>query len=270
MTEENKEKNKNKKNKKKNSKITNVLLVLFICIGIFAGYNIIKIIKQYYDDQQSYKKISELANGTVFTGIIDFDKLRETNPDIVAWLYLKDTKINYPVVQGNTNDQYLHHLFDGTYGQAGTLFVDYQVRDPFNQFDTMIYGHNMKDGSMFSVFKEYKDSEYAKEHGRLELITPETKYHLDVVAFIHCREDNDIYIMNQSSYAYDSLIRNNAKYTTGVEWTTDDKLVIMSTCAYEYEGARYVLVGKLVPWTEEEIKKAELIQLKLDNAKKKK
>ena len=261
---------KDKKDKKKNSKLTTILLVFFIGIGIFAGYNIIKIVKQYYADQESYKKLSELANSDIFTGVIDFDKLHETSPDVVAWIYRKDSKINYPIVQGTDNSKYLNHLADGSYGAAGTPFVDYQTDAPFEQFDTMVYGHHMKDGSMFAILKKYLNTDYCNENIRFELITPTAKYHMDVVAFLHVREDSNLYIMNQDAYTYDSLIRSNASYTTDVGWTTDDKLVLLSTCAYEFEGARYIVVGKLIPWTEAEIKKAELIQLKLDNAKKKK
>lgn len=258
---------KNKKPKSKKRKILNLLMIVFVVVEIFAMVKIVEIISGYYKDQDSYDKISELANATQFTGIIDFDKLAEVNPDIVAWIYFEDSKINYPIVKGDDNSGYLKTRFDGSYGDAGTLFVDYRIVAPFASFNTMIYGHHMKDGSMFGSLKKFRDSDYAKEHGRLELITPTAKYHMDVVGFIQCKDDADIYLMNLDAASYDRIVRSSLKYGTDVEWTTEDKLVLLSTCAYEYDGARYVLVGKLVPWTEKEIKKAKLIQLTLDKNK---
>lgn len=262
------DKSKGKTNpKSKRKRIRNIILIFFICVEIVAMVNIVKIIRGYYKDQSSYDKIAEMVNATEFTGVIDFDELAKVNSDIVAWIYLEDSKINYPVVQGSDNDTYLKTKFDGSYGGAGTIFADYRINQPFEEFYTMLYGHHMRDGSMFAVLKHYKDSDYVKKHGRLEVITPTAKYHMDVVGFIQCKDDSDLYVMNQSATTYDKLIRSSLKYGTDVEWTTDDKLVLLSTCAYDYDNARYILVGKLVPWTEDEIKKAEFAQIKLNNQK---
>lgn len=217
-----------------------------------SGYNIYKIIRDYKTDQNSYKKVRELASHDEFTGNVDWDKLESVNSDIRAWLYLKDSNIDYPVVLSHDNNEYLHTLFDKSWGNAGSLFIDATTDDPFDQFSTIVYGHHMKDGSMFGNLKKFKDIEYEKEHSRFELVTPEQKYHLDVVAFLNCPSDSNIYRANNNSdkqkEEYLRTIDKYALYKTDIDIDINDTIVVLSTCAYEYDGARYVVVGKLSPW----------------------
>ena len=91
---------------------------------------------------------------------VDFESLRESGPDIIGWLNLPDTVINYPVTQTDDNEYYLHHLYDGTYNKVGCLFADYENKADFSDRNTIIYGHNMRDGSMFAVLNEYDEQSY--------------------------------------------------------------------------------------------------------------
>ena len=110
---------------------------------------------------------------------------------------------------------------------------------------------------MFAPLKQLKSSSYAKEHPQLELITPEGKFHLVIWAFLNQPADSQIYVTNihdkTEREEYLKLIEDLADYTTDVKVTADDRLVILSTCAYEYQDARYMVVGKMVPWKGQKI-----------------
>lgn len=89
---------------------------------------------------------------------INFDILKSKNKDIVAWIYSEGTQINYPIVQSKDNDYYLRRLLDGTYNQGGTIFMDYRNNKNFEDYNTIIYGHNMKNNTMFGTLINYKKS----------------------------------------------------------------------------------------------------------------
>ena len=250
-----------KKARSKNARIRrgaeNVIMVCLAAIVVISGWKIYTIMRGYHEGQEVYKKISERTAAQGFTGDIDWDKLRKINPEVVGWLYYEDTVIDYPVVKGQDNDRYLYTMFDGSVGGFGTLFADAATEAPFRQFNTIVYGHHMRDGSMFAPLKRLKDSSYAGEHPQLELITPEGKFHLLIWAFLNQPADSQIYMTNihdkEERAAYLELIRDLADYTTDVEVSVEDRLVILSTCAYEYQDARYMVVGKMVPWDGQKI-----------------
>lgn len=245
---------KKKKSKKKSvrRKAENIILVCLAVIFIFSGWKLFTMYKEYKVNRDIYNQITELAMPKGFNGEIDFDSLREVNPDIAAWIYYEGTNVNYPIVQGKDNDYYLHITFEGTWAIAGTLFVDAITKEPFEQFNTIVYGHHMQDGSMFGDFGKLKDKKYCDEHPQFELITPDEKYHLRICAFLNQPSDSEIYTTNirseEGKQEYIDLVNKLAEYTTDEEMSTDDKLVVLSTCAYEYQNARYMVIGKLVPW----------------------
>lgn len=229
-----------------------IIIVCLACILVYSGWKVYSISHEYRVNKEIYDNIADIALPEGYDGEVDFDSLREVNPDIVGWIYYEGTKINYPIVQGDDNDYYLRIAFDNTWVISGTLFVDAITEAPFEQFNTIVYGHHMKDGSMFGDLKNLKDESYCKEHPQFELITPDQKYHLKICAFLNQPADSKIYTTNfhskSSKKEYIDLIKSLAMYTTDEKMTTDSKLVILSTCAYEYQNARYMVIGKLVPW----------------------
>ncbi|MBR1987108.1 MAG: class B sortase, partial [Mogibacterium sp.] len=166
-------KKKPSKSKKIRRIATNIIMICLAGIMLVSGWRVYTIMKGYHDDRYSYEKVSEQAGDS-----IDFDALREINPDVIGWLRYEGTIIDYPVVQGENNDVYLSMLFDRTWGGCGTLFADCITEAPFRQFNTIVYGHHMKDGTMFACLKELRDPEYCRKHPKLELITPEGSFDL--------------------------------------------------------------------------------------------
>lgn len=229
---------------------TNVIMICLALICLVSGFKVFTLLKDYRDNRSVYDNLPGHDEG--WTGDIDFDSLRAINPDIVGWLYWEDTPVDYPIVQGEDNDKYLHTLFDGTYGFFGTLFVDSITEAPFRQFNTIVYGHHMKDGSMLAALRKLTDQNWCDEHPQLELVTPDGKYHLEIWAFLNQPADSSVYTTNfhdadmQADYL--GSVQSLAAYTTDVSVSPDDMIVLLSTCVAAEGEARYIAVCKMVPW----------------------
>lgn len=241
-----KPKKKPSRSKKTRRLASKVIIICLAGIMLVSGWRVYTIVRGYLADRAVYNRISEEAGDD-----IDFDALRKINPDIIGWLYYEGTVIDYPVVQGENNDMYLSMLFDRTWGGCGTLFADCITEAPFRQFNTIVYGHHMKDGTMFACLKELRDSEYCAKQPKLELTTPEGRFDLEIYAFLNEPADSNVYTTNfhdeESKQGYLDLINSLAAYVTSVSVSTQDRLVMLSTCAYEFEEARYIVVCKMVP-----------------------
>lgn len=179
---------------------------------------------------------------------VDFAALQAEHPDIIAWLYGENTPIHNPVVQAQDNEYYLRRLLDGSWNTAGTLFLDYRNASDFSDGRSMIYGHSMKDGSMFGSLLEYRDPAYYQAHPALYLLTPEGDYRVEFVAGYEVDDDSLLYTLPDSASEREALISYAAEHSafdSGVEVTPEDRLLVLSTCAYDFEGARFVLLGVL-------------------------
>lgn len=257
----------------------NVITVCLIGIILVSGYKIGKIMWEYQVAKSAYTNISEKTakvDPKQFTGVVDWKALKKVNPDVQGWLYQKGTVINYPVVQGTDNDTYLHTRFDKQWSGGGTLFVDCRMEKDFKGFNSIIYGHHMKDGSMFRSIRGYtKEDGYYDKHKTLELATPHGNYHLVVFsAFITKATDEDTYKMTydeaeKQAYIDRAWERSELPITRdSVDVTKNDRLVTLSTCAYDYEEARYIVMCKMVPWTKAEVQAGKDAQKQIDAQKK--
>lgn len=238
----------NNKPKQEKYFLIKAISILLILIIVVCGFNIAKIAIKYQKDQQTYKEISTYAKGDN----INWDELRKINPDIIAWVRIEDTNIDYPIVSAPDNDKYLHTKFNGEHGDAGALFVDANTTSPFEQFNTIVYGHHMKDGSMFNNLKKFKERDFFESHPTYELFTPEQNYTVKILEFYNDTAYSEIYKIKFPSKTeiekYIEYLNDNAHqlYKNG-NVKVDDRIVLLSTCAYEFENARYVLCGKLIP-----------------------
>lgn len=257
----------------------NVITVCLVGIILVSGYKIGKTMWDYQVAKSAYTNISEKTakvDPKQFTGVVDWKALKKVNPDVQGWLYQKGTVINYPVVQGTDNDTYLHTRFDKQWSGGGTLFVDYRMEKDFRGFNSIIYGHHMKDGSMFRSIRGYtKEEGYYDKHKTLELATPHGNYHLVVFsAFITKATDENTYKMTydeaeKQAYIDRAWEKSELPITRdSVDVTKDDRLVTLSTCAYDYEEARYIVMCKMVPWTKAEVQAGKDAQKQIDAQKK--
>jgi len=255
------------------------LLVLALSVGVmlFSGFRLFETQQTYQIGDESYKALTErvrpaglpvFPNQQTATGsqsgsltspgtsadtglpdmAINFQVLHKINPDAVAWLYSPGTVIDYPVMRATDYDYYLHRLPDGTYNSNGTLFIDYNWKS-FSDKLTVIYGHNMKSGRMFGSLTNYKKQDYFEAHPYLYLNTEEgEKYRIDlmygcVIGAGQWRDRAFMFDVNLDSLL--AYAGHNTTFTSKVQYSQDDQVVVLSTCSYEFNDARYVLIGIL-------------------------
>ena len=187
--------------------------------------------------------------GPVIPAAIDFDALREISENAVAWLFAPDMSINYVVARSGDNAYYLRRLLDGTYASGGTLFADYRCAADFSDWNTVIYGHQMNNGTMFGELANYRDQAYYKRHPVMYLYVPGRRYTLELVAGYTTDIYDLAYDLPASKEVRDELLNRavgKSSFVSGVTVDDEDKLVTLSTCSYDYDNARYVLIGRIV------------------------
>ena len=269
---------------KKSVKILLIALCyVFLCVFMFSGYKIYTIVSEYNEADSKYNdirdqfvttatpaptvkpadpKATEDPNTTpepekpkydpnVSPLSVDFKALHESNDDVKAWIYNPETIINYPVAQSDDNDYYLYRALDHSSNSSGTMFIDYRCAADFSSNHTLIYGHNMKNGSMLSTITNYWKQEYYEQHPFMYINTPTQNYRVDLFSGYVTPADSDaynIYFKDGADYLkFLQKLESRSNFTSDVELTENDRIVTLSTCTYEYEGARYVVHGKLVP-----------------------
>ena len=182
---------------------------------------------------------------------IDHVALLEMNGDYACWLYCAGMNIDYPVVHGADNDRYLSYMFNGEKNASGTLFIDYRNLPDFQDPNTLIYGHHMRNEGMFGQLDEYAAQAFyaahpymlvmsGKEISILELFAGYTTSSTD-----HCY---DIAISDEEDMArFVAEAKRKSNFATAVEMLPTDRLITMSTCAYSFENARFIVIGRLLP-----------------------
>ena len=233
-----------------------ILLGICLVIFIYSAYNIYNYIKE----ENANKKLKNELIEDVITEVpsteltineekipisVDFSTLKEKNQDIVGWIYSKDTPINYPVVQAKDNQYYLHRLINGEYNASGSIFMDYRNNPNLEDNNTIIYGHNMKSDEMFGTLQNYKNQEYYDNHKILYYFTQEKKYEIKLIAGYTASLEDDIYNLNEINQEQKEKILQKSDFKSDVNISQNDKLITLSTCSYEYEDARYILIGIL-------------------------
>ena len=180
--------------------------------------------------------------------VVDFAELWKKSEDVVAWLYSPDTPINYHVAQAEDNVYYLDHMINGKTNRSGTLFMDYRNDPAMTDRNTLIYGHAMSIGTMFGTLERYKRQVYYEEHPVMYLLTPEVDYVLDLVAGYMTDVSDPVFGIPATDEEADAQLAHVLKksaFRTKAEIPEDARLVTLSTCAYDFENARFVVVGVL-------------------------
>lgn len=183
---------------------------------------------------------------------VDFDALTQEGEDVVAWIRIPAIDaIDYPVVQRD-DFYYLERDWTGEKNSHGAIFLEEVNRSDFLDLHTILYGHNMRDGTMFGDLEEYDSEEFYQENGGTILIyTPEATYTYEIFAVEHCaNSDEEIYtvgfIQDEIYAQFLQGMKERSLYDTGVAVSEEDRVLTLSTCIYEFEGSRFVAHAKLV------------------------
>lgn len=179
---------------------------------------------------------------------IDFTQLLSVNSDIVGWLRIRALDISYPVVQGKDNDYYLHRTFEKTDNFAGCLFVNSYNMGDFTDQNTIIYGHNMKNGSMFGKLKNFNDPEVFKKSRYFWIFMPDFIYQYRIFSASVVDKTGLTYQISFTDDEFDQFISraysNSVVDNQDVTVTKEDRIVTLSTCTGD-DSTRFVVMGKL-------------------------
>jgi len=177
---------------------------------------------------------------------VDFDYLQKKNPDIMAWIYCPGTPISYPVVRGTDNEYYLNRLIDGTVNKSGSIFADCRNRVDFTDPHTIIYGHNMKDMSMFGSVGKYSSQEYYDAHPVWYINTPEKNYAVHILAGHTTAPNAELYAFKGTLEEPQEILRyalSKSAFQSKTAAVPGEPLVTFSTC--HGNSRRFVLLGVL-------------------------
>ena len=232
-----------KKNKKYKEVIFNLIVyMILLFILIYSGIKIYK----WYKDKTSNKEIVEQIKEIVANEdkneykeeyTIDFNKLKEQNKETVAWIKVNNTNIEYPVVKADNNNFYLNHSFDKSENLAGWIFADYRNKFDNTDKNIIIYGHNMRDGSMFGSLKNILNSDWYEneENTNITLYTENEKCIYKVFS-IYKIESEDYYIKTEFSNdnefeQFVNTIKNRSIKKFDIDVSKEDNILTLSTCA---------------------------------------
>ncbi len=165
--------------------------------------------------------------------------------DLIGWIYLADSEIDYPVVQGNDNQFYLHHAPDGSENELGTIFLHSQCAADFSDRQNILFGHNMASG-MFGDIRSFKEREEFDRHRYGWLFTKDTLYRIDFCALVIVSAYDAMYDVPADSTQWLKAMREHSMYYTEPELCGDDTVIALSTCANDFADARALFTGKLV------------------------
>ena len=233
----------NKKNKSKKYKKTILNLILYIILLSILIYSGIKIFK-WYKDKTNNNKIAEQIKSTVIVEeengdeyTVDFNKLKEQNNETIAWLKVNNTNVEYPVVKGTNNSFYLNHSFDKSNNSAGWIFADYRNKFDNTDKNIVIYGHNMRDGSMFGSMLNILNAKWYEneENTNITLYTENEKCMYKVFS-VYKIENEDYYIKTEfkNDNEFEDFIKTLKKRSIkdfNVDVSKDDNILTLSTCA---------------------------------------
>lgn len=182
---------------------------------------------------------------------MDFSPLKEINPDIIGWIRAEGTNIDYPIAQTDNNEYYLSHLYNKDWNGSGTIFADYRNAGDFSDRNTVLYGHRMQNGTMFQALEEYKHQDFYDVNPTMTLFTPDGDYTIELICGT-VEDGNDQFVQfdfsTEEAFAqYLESFRSRSSFVSDVELQPGDRIVSLCTCSYEWENARYMVIGRLVP-----------------------
>lgn len=263
-----------KKREKKRKRIITACILLCVVSFSYLGfyYQAAAKSKQDFDDLIALKLQSAAENMTQQNPVIhrvnqdnqvipdilpDYQLLYEKNPQIVGWIKIGDTIIDYPVMQTTDNEFYLNHNFDGEEDRNGCIFMDYQCNILKGDDNTILYGHHMKSGQMFGTLNKYSDKSYFDKHPTIEFDTIYEKGEYQIVyvfrSKVYSEEEVTFkyyqFINATSVQEFNSYMNEMSQlsiYDTGITTTYGDSLLTLSTCDYQETKGRFVIVAKRI------------------------
>lgn len=241
------------------NKFRTILIFFLLAILLYSTIKIGFYINKWEYNQKMSGRLSEIYNQSDIKRSVDtnttnqntdrFKELLDINKDIVGWIKIPGTKIDYPVVQADNNQFYLNHDINKEVSSHGSIFMDYRNSHD-EELNTVIYGHNMKDGSMFAGLSQYKKSDFYEKNPYIEYDSLGQSMKWQIFS-VYIYEPNDdyfkVYFNDSKEYAeYLDKIILKSIYNTGVDVRSEDKILTLMTCSYESKDLRLVIHAKII------------------------
>ena len=237
-------------NKKKSIKLIVLFLIIFALLfaGVYFGMAIWQKNAQTPDDLSNVT-VTQSAEKTV-ENPIDFAKLQKQNDEIYAYIKIDDTKVDCPIVQSGSDDAFYlrHKAEDKSWSASGAIYTEVANSKDFDDFVTVIYGHNGYSDTFFTTLHYFEKEEFFNSHPYFYIYTPDGReivYHIYSAATV--KDTDDVYLTgfeNDEAYqSYLDMTKRIAIYDTGVEVTTADSVVTLSTCTSASDEHRFVVIG---------------------------
>ena len=258
--------------------------ILNAVLALVFAFSMGMVLRQALDDsggEMEYRRAAEIAGGTVKTTAetqaaaapaedavmiwmpetvendptvealreIDLDALRQVNPDVIGWIRVPDTKIDYPVVQNEDNDFYLEHTWQGNKNSVGAIFMDCGSTPDLTDFNTLIYGHNMRSGAMFASLRSYSQQSYWEVHPHIYLLVDSGVFRFDIFAAYQAELDSAAYGQSfrqretREKFLQDAAEQSviQTEITPGIR----DRILTLSTCSGMGHETRWVVQARL-------------------------
>ena len=260
------------KDMKKN--IYKIILGFCLVIIVVASVNIYLLTREYQKGINEYKQLEkyvevvkepeaqlpsqqdqaleeETAESVIPVSLeIDFDQLREINDDIVGWLYYEPLDLSYPIVRGDDNEYYTHYTFENEKVSSGAIFMDFLNRKDFSDYNTIIYGHNMRNGTMFGSLKKLmNDTSIVEEDPYFYVFTEDKAFMYEIASLYITNVESETYNLiasEEDQQDYIEYIQKVSSWYWDKEITSADKIVTLSTCHGLHSDNRTVVQGVLI------------------------
>lgn len=256
-----------KKNKKKRTAgdvIRTIIMFAALAVFLFSAAQLAKIFLEYKKGTDEYNRVREYVTTTEpeeetqeplegeempkpTPPQVDWANLKAINEDIIGWIQIEGTEISYPIVKGIDNSYYLKHTFEKNSNAAGAIFIDYTNRSDFQDCNTLIYGHNMKNGSMFGRLRKYFKDKDSVPGRYIWICTPDKKYRYEIFSSHVVDAAGETYTLfpeaNEQFASYLDSMKQQSLVDFGTEVTKEDKVITLSTCTGN-DATRFVVQAK--------------------------
>jgi len=234
-----------------------ILILLFMSMTFFCFWKYIGIRHNIQDEKQEQDEIIDIAEvpeEPIEESKINFEELQSINSDIIAWIYIEGTNINYPILQNkDSNTYYLKHNYKKEYSNFGSIYMDATANADLTSINTFIYGHYTSNKSMFGELGNFMNQDFFDSHKNIFIYTPTNNYKLEVFS-VHVDDANSLsykmYFTSKQDYKdYIDLMKLKSNITSEVEINPEvDKIVTLYSCSREAnykKQDRYFIHGKL-------------------------
>lgn len=222
------------------------IILCFIPVLIYGIYVI-------WDSQQVYKQ----ADPSIYHSYrpisdedISFEALQKRNPEVIGWLSVDGTNIDYPLLHCETNSKYVNTNVDGKFSLSGSIFLDCRNTGAFTEINNVIYGHHMQSDAMFGELSNFEDPAYFDQHLTGLLFYNDEWHKIEFFAFLHTDAYDSVafnvsLIGSEQSKTYFEYIKEKAVNYRTLPFASDDHYISLSTCTTDSTNGRHILVGRI-------------------------